>query len=356
MDVGGLVNIIPDDKIILPKNTLDHTKKVRKIINFFRFPLYQDVEDSHIILFGSYNLKVQPYYADFDTINTVTINKNSKDTAKFVVKVIKKIIRKIEKKKGWFFTDCKAGLYEDGEAVHWRKEEIYKGERDGKPDFNGHIGNKKLIDAVKEHALLKIDMVCPYYDKYVEATVVYLIKCNDGYFNYNPDLLKMPRVLTSLVDDTKKQLKKGKYFKVIKRLFSILRYTQNKKYIDIIKPLLTSNISKLSSIGSDLSTLKLLLELKKPLNINFAVAELQIFKEKISNILDLDIDSESFDKLMNNIGNSLLEKDSKKAIKLLDQSINSIHEINNNEIIEYFESIRLDFFKFVSNVLNSTKL
>jgi hypothetical protein len=72
-------------------------------------------------------------------------------------------------------------------------------------------------------------------------------------------------------------------------MFSILRYTRNWKYIKVIKPLINSNISKLSSIISDLGTLELLLFLKKPFNVNFVRGELQSFKEKLSNILDLDL-------------------------------------------------------------------
>lgn len=353
MNLGGIVNEFPDNKILLPKNLLDYPRKVNKIINFFRFPNTKNIK-SEIILFGSYNLRAQPYYADFDTLNLIYINKNYEETAKIVVKHLKSIIKKIEMKKGWFFTDCKAGLYEDGEAIHWTSEEIYKGKRNKNADFNGHFGNKNLIDAVKEHALLKVDMVCPYYDKYIEATVVYLIKYKDGYFNYDPEWLEAHRVVSSIGNDALKQLNKGKYFKVIKRMFAILRYSKNEKYINIIKPLINSNISKLSSIGSDLSTLALLLELNKPININFTAGEVQSFKEKISNMLDLNVNPNQFDNIFDCIYVNLINRNLEKVYELLNCAINLIQKINNNEIINFFNSKNINFLDLVNSIIKDS--
>ena len=51
-----------------------------------------------------------------------------------------------------------------------------------------------------------------------------------------------------------------------------------------------SNISKLSGVASDLSTLELLIETNQPINVNFAVLQVQRCKDTIANILDLNID------------------------------------------------------------------
>ncbi len=351
MSGNGMIGDIPFDKLLSSKREFEYPSKVKKIVNFFRFPKKEGVISSEVIIFGSYSLKIQPYYADFDTVNLVNINKKCKDTNKIVVKIIKDIIRKIRDKKGWFFTDMKAGMYPDGDAIHWRLEEILKGERDGKEDFNGHTGRKKLIDAVQEESLLKIDMVCPYYDKYIEATVVYLIDCKEGPFNYNKNYLSVPRILSSLVIDTQKQFNKGKYFKVVKRMFAIMRYVRNKKYINILEPLLASNLSKLSSINSDLSTLLLLLQLNKKVNINFVGSELQSFKEKLSNILDVNFNEMRLDEILMKIQLLIKSKNNKKAIKYLDVLIHELTKLINREIEEYFESKGYTFKNFVSGAL-----
>ena len=120
---------------------------------------------------------------------------------------------KLENNKlGRFFTDMKAGTYEDGEAIHWKYSEIMQGYRNANiPDFNGHIGPKKLKDAIsqiekdkkKSNILLKIDMVAPYFGKYLEVTMVYFIDSNEGPLNYN--LHKIETIRQTLKKDTYKQ-------------------------------------------------------------------------------------------------------------------------------------------------------
>lgn len=353
-EIGGLVNVIPNDKFLQSKQKFEITKKAEKIINFFRFPLKDKVTESIINIFGSYNLKAQPYYADIDTNNFVLMKSNRNETPKIVTKLFQNIVKKIQDKEGWFFTDAKAGIYPDGEAIHWTAEEILKGKRNGKnPDFNGHFGEMKLIDAVKEHALLKIDMVVPYYDKYIETTVVYYIRDKDGPFNYDEDRLQTKIILESLLKDTLKQLKKNKYFKVIKRIFAMLRYTKNWDYIKPIKPLINSNLSKLSAIISDLGTLELLLFLKKPFNVNFAIGELESFKEKLSNILDLNLDNEKIDSDLNKLSNYLLNYDKNNALILLEKIIAYLLKENNKQVELYFQHIGIPFKNYVNNVFKS---
>ena len=150
-------------------------------------------------------------------------------------------------------------------------------------------------------------MIAPYYDKYFEITAVYLVDCLDWKF-YPQNIQDTERILSGLITDTKKQLTKNKYFKVIKRLFAIIRMyyliTQDKEAIKIVKPLLPiigSNISKISSIASDLSTINLLVELNLPINISFTTQEIQKFKDLLGNIQDLDFDINYLDGLIDKL-------------------------------------------------------
>lgn len=348
---GGLINDIPENKVILTKKSFEYPQRIQTIVDFFKFPLLHEVKKSEIRVFGSYNLKIQKFYADIDTTNVVYIDANFEDTQKIVKKLFQRITQKIENKEGWFFTDAKAGAYDDGEAIHWTAKEILKGKRNGKvKDFNGHLGEETLLNAVKHKGLLKIDMVVPYYNRYIEATVVYLIKCRDGPFNYNPDWLKFKRVATSLIEDTKKQMSKHKNFKVLKRSFAMLRYTNRNDLIKLLVPIISSNISLLSSIASYLDTILLLLALKKPLNKNFVGAELQSFKDTLSNIQDIEFDEEKVIQKLDYISRDIKDEDTEGAIKDLDELIKYIQMINNREIDEYFQSRNTSFETFVSDV------
>lgn len=348
---GGLINRISPKKAILTKKSFEYPKRIQTIVDFFKFPLIHEVKKSELIIFGSYNLKIQKFYADIDTTNVIYIDADYENTAKIVKNIFQKITKKIQNKPGWFFTDAKAGAYPDGEAIHWTAEEILKGKRNGTvPDFNGNLGEKTLLEAVKYHGLLKIDMVVPYYNKYIEATVVYLIKCRDGPFNYNYDWLKFKRVATSLISDTKKQMNKGKHFKVLKRSFAMLRYTNRKDLIELLIPIISSNISLLSSIASYLDTILLLLTLKKPINKNFVSAELQSFKDLLSNIQDIDFDEEQVIKYLDLISTDIRDDDIDNAMKYLEDLIKYIQMINNREIDEYFKSKNTSFNAFINDV------
>jgi hypothetical protein len=357
-NTGGIVNQYENSKFLESKNEEDIPTRVEKLIDFIRMPEGNGIIKSDINLFGSYYLRAQPFFGDFDTRNNVYINKNKNDSIKVAMKSFQNITKKLEKKKGWFFTDAKAGMYDDGEAIHWTAEEIINGKRNGKiPDYNGHIGEKNLIDAVSEKSLLKIDMIAPYYDRYIEVTAVYLLHYNSSKdsngipLNYDEDWLLPQRILEGLINDTAKQLKKGKMFKVIKRLFSMLRIIRYQKYIDILKPILGSSLSNLSSIVGDLNTIDLLLELNKDINVKFTVAEVEKMKDRISNIIDLNLNHHNIDIMLNAITNALKNENNENTRYLINQLTESLQRQINTQIIIYFNSINYPFNDFYRDII-----
>lgn len=352
---GGLIGVIPEEQIIKTKKNYEYPDRTNLLVDFLKMKENKNINKSDIIIFGSYNLKIQPYYADIDSINKVHINANDKDTSIILCKEFQKIVNNIEKKKGWFFTDAKAGTYEDGESIHWTAKEIRQGFRNGnKPDFNGHLGNKTLVDAVSEQALLKIDMIVPYYDKYIEVTCVYLVTNNEGCFNYSKNFVLAGYALESLLKDTFKQYEKGKFFKVIKRCFALLRYSKNKKLIDLTVPLLASNVSKLSSIVSYLDSIRLLLKLNKPVNIIFIGSEFGSFTNVLSNIQDIDIDDKSLIEELKKIYLLIKQNKYNDAIKILDYIIDYLTNINNDEVKEYFQSKHTNLNYYLNEVKKVT--
>ncbi len=257
---------IPRSRVQETKQKYEFPERAIKLIDFIKFP-NNNLSNSTNFIYGSYALKTQPYQSDIDTINDVYINLPRNKSIPYIVRELKKIVKKIELKPGWFFTDAKAGTYPDGESVHWTSHEILTGKRKGHiPDHNDHLGEKTLKDAIQENSLVKIDMVAPYYGRYIEVTVVYFFRDLKGNINYNENQKNQDFILESLRKDTIKQYKAHKYFKTAKRIFAQAKAIGDIKVLKALYPLISSNLSKLSAIESDIKTLILLIDEKHKLN------------------------------------------------------------------------------------------
>lgn len=362
---GGLVNVIPIENYFDKKNENSATSTMLETINKIKFPKLKNEESNMFILFGSYALKIQPYFGDFDTLNFVKLTGNRKEVLPKIVKGIQQIVKNVQKMPNHFITDIKAGRYKDSESIHWSPEEILKGYRDeGIPDFNGHIGPFiTLKDAInqdnqkgKGNPLLKIDMICPYYDKFIEATSIYCISCNDWRF-YADNFADKKRIIYSIMQDGEKQYKKGRYFKVIKRLYASIRMTrtlfgldESFKIVKPIIPLVNSNLSKLSLIASDLNTIKLLLDLNKKINIPFTCREVQQMKDRASNFLDIKFKNKYFDSIIDNLTKALYNLDFKKSNNLIEELTEYIQETIKIEIDEFFTSRNTTLHDYISFV------
>ena len=297
---GGKLHYVPDDKILSVKNSFDIPEKVEKIKKFLQFRKNKHFIENRVLIFGTYNLRLQPFYADIDLRNKIIVNLPKEQAIMEVVKEFQYLVNRANNTPGVFFTDAKAGIYTEpnskfyGNAVHWTASEIKYGKRTGKPDFNGYVGNKNLIEALLDPAehnfsgvLLKIDVVLQYLGRYIECTCVYDILYIDEEKKLRgltfPNVGKEEIIINSLIQDTKKQRENNKFFKVIKRIFALARYYKDYVMAQKIEPLLVSNVSKLSAIESDLKTIELLIILGKKINLNIISGELATMREKISN-------------------------------------------------------------------------
>jgi len=351
---GGLIGHIPDNLLTASKNENDFPDKTSAIMALLKFPKSKYIIENKVIIFGTYNLRLQPYYGDIDMRSDIIINLPKEEAVKFVAKCFQDVVKRVEKTRGAFFTDAKAGIYDDGEAVHWTAKEVLKGKRNGSvPDFNGHLGDKNLLDAIldksivrDQNVLLKIDAVVPYYGKYLECTNVYDIKYIDE--NGNTMGLNVPilsekesfnTIIRTLLKDTQKQRLKKKYFKVIKRIYALTRYYNDISTIKKIEPLLVSNVSKLSTINSDLGTLELLITLNKKISKTLVNNELNVMIDKLSNMLDIDFDSSYVIKTLENLYQNIRQDDRMFSLGILEEITNYIQDICNNEVGEYLRSI-----------------
>jgi hypothetical protein len=167
--------------------------------------------------------------------------------------------------------------------------------------------------------------------RYVEITVLYQIYA-DG-VPITKSLAELDEQHINLLADTLTQFKKGKLFKIIKRLFSYARLTKNYNLLKFLEPFINSNLSKLASFKSDLETLGLIIENDKFPLPQMTNDELDKIKFGIDNILDMDINKKEVynqidilkDFIKNKNKNKSLEK-LKLINKYFDKVIN--HETN----------------------------
>ena len=337
---GGVIGEIPDDKIFEQKSKKSITKQSNKFIDTLKIKNNDYVKSSESIILGSYGLKIQPYPSDIDLVNRFLIeSKNFKMSREILARSLQNVVREILLN-GYFFTDAKIGTYNDGDNVHWTAREILNGFRDANSqDFNGHIGAKNLIEAVGDYSLIKIDMTVPYLDRYIEVTCNYLPQNLDNDFKYTIYISNIDNIKTIIKRDAKKQLDSGKLFKLVKRIFSQARINDDIQTARPLYNILTSNVSLISSIVSDLKSIELLLFLNQKIDKRLISMEFESMKDELATIIDIKFDENVVFDLFKNIEIFILNNYNAKSIELLKILIDYLNSIVNKETMEYFKKI-----------------
>ena len=111
---GGLIGVIPDNKLFSAKTENEITNNMKHIIKLGKFPKNANIIENNLIIMGSYYAKLYSYFSDLDTLSKIHINLDIKKASDLVSKMIIKICRDLLKYKNVFYTDLKAGLLDDG--------------------------------------------------------------------------------------------------------------------------------------------------------------------------------------------------------------------------------------------------
>ena len=325
------------DQIVESRKPYQYPELAHEYVNMLLIKSIHCKNDAHI--YGSVSQRIQPRYGDIDTLNKLTFNVHRDEAKMIFINQIQKIITRIIKSGKIFFTDAKFGLYKDGTAIHWTYNEIMKGKRNGKiPDFNGHIGEKSLFDALDDEGLIKIDIVAPYLTgKYIEVTMVYNIKCLDGFIG-SPDQTT-DDLIRGLKQNATIQYKKGKLYKVVKRIFAISRLERNYDVLKKLAPILESNISKISLINNDLNTIQLLVELDKKLNIKLVINEIEIQIDQLASVIDIPVNQEFIDYMLRYLEIAFKTNDRKLVLELLNLITGKLSEYINTATASYLKKI-----------------
>jgi hypothetical protein len=333
---------IPPAEVFSRKDPVAISPLANEYLNFLTYPQGGNIKESKSVIFGSYNLKVQPYPSDIDYKNFIKYIGDANVCIDNAIKIFVDKVHKIINTHGWYFTDAKAGFYDDGEAVHWTANEILQGHRNGDiEDFNGHKGDMTLAKAFRQYSpnaknLIKIDMVVPYYKGYIECSMVYVFMINGKYINYRDEDFSLASNLKGLRTDALKQEKNNKLLKVVKRIFSQARAINDVNTGQLLEPLLRSDVSKLGAIKSDIDTLELLFHTKNIPQPAVFYLQLQIIRDNIGSIYNIDV--EEIDELIDHSIKAYVLKDYDRTAKLLNILSKTLNAYINTGVTTYLQS------------------
>jgi len=317
---GGLINHIDKTELARQKESFTVPQKLKEYIELIT------IKDSKIIRVGSSSFKIQPFFSDVDIMNIIEKDISQDDIVRFFIDDLKSNISKIKSSPIVFFSDFKAG------NMHWTVDEILNELKEG----------KTLTECCKMKEIIKLDMIAPYNERYVEMSTFYILKSNQGYVNIEKDYFDS--LEKSLKDDINHYMNE-KPLKAIKRAWSLAKIKKDVQTMDKLKDIMKSNLSLLSQINADIETIVLLVEHGSAYDVQFVINQVEKFKESIASILDIKIDEKVIYVMVENIISILRCPQSSKE-KLLD-SLNVLHDyllqIINKETKDYIESVDYHF-------------
>jgi len=272
------------------QNINDFNNKLVNIINFI------GIEGKTNII-GSSILKPIRYNTDYDLsteINKPVYGNNPKSELNIkhnLYMKFLKIFKESKKDKNIFITDFKCGIDKNGDAIRWKYEDMINGYK--------NIDDEKyyFIDCLTHKSIIKLDVVYLINGKFNEMSDNYYIKIGN---KTNFEKITKASTIKSLEDDYKDLVSQGKYYKALKREFSMIQTnnmnqptpkdTLNKRQ-QVLVNYFNSDIGILNKGRADLDILLILLEdqtFRKPSLKNIR-ENLQIIKQNISYTLEVNL-------------------------------------------------------------------
>lgn len=233
--------------------------------------------------------------------------------------------------------------------LRWTADEILNGEK----VVTGNVVIK-LNDALRAHTPIKLDMLTIINDKFVEVTnfvmiaykqgnkiipVNILIDNNINYDNrYN---LEAGHTIEGLYDEIEKLYYSNYYyspFKMLKRMYSVSRYFRNAYILEKIIPFISSHISLLYQLKSELDAIELVIEKYENPPTYEIDKNIELMKDKLSRIVQID------DKTLNKLLDMLISVEYKNNNITTQTRLKIIGEIKKlfKSIINFYTITYLD--------------
>lgn len=170
-------------------------------------------------------------------------------------------------------------------------------------------------------------------NRFTDFSVIYEFHCNGKALNPDPSDIR-----TSLQESVIAYTASGNYFKVIKRLFALAKLNKNEKLIEIITPILNSNLGLMYLIVNDIDTLSMLLE-EKRVPMKLIRFEIDQFISRLSNVYTVGEYLKKDDTIMGEI-HRILRLPQSKLHSALDKLKNELNDIVQEKAKPLMENIR----------------
>lgn len=221
-----------------------------------------------INLVGSMNLKSMIYANDYDCYEQIQTKNLS-----LIYRKWKLNMGELLQKKDVYIGDIKCGVDKNKQALRWKVKDIYE----GYVLSNGQRYN--ILDCMASGEMWKMDIIALINNVFKDFSCVYEL--------YSEKNLKQI-MKTRLMADVKELYKNGKYFKCMKRIFSIGKLEHDNKIMTYIYPYLTGDLGIISNVLSDIGTVQYLLENVQFLDTKHINYEIENFKNRLSNVYKTD--------------------------------------------------------------------
>lgn len=333
---GGLIHQISNKDLLAQRNSSlysDDEKNFIKLLTIDNEALVQPL--------GSVTFKIQKYPSDIDINQVIKIKNNNFNE---IVNHLRRVVINILKTPNVFFSDFKAGVDGDNNAIRWLPNDIlngYKVLNDG--------STIPLELALQMESIIKLDVIGYSNDRFIEAsTFIILEKVNNRgqteYINVPSDFFE--QYLNNVKADIIKFSTTGnnfKLFKAVKRMWSLSRITKDFYMLRRLEPLINSDLSLISQINADIESMGLIIEKYDDDSIPYDlfIHALSVIGKKISTIVDIPLDINEIIIIINSIITSINRRDRNEILRTMEDFHEYLLNILNVQSYEYLTSNNL---------------
>jgi hypothetical protein len=222
------------------KKIEDYSKNLQDVFNVLTITgKYQ--------IIGSASLNSIRYNSDYDLQEFIN-DKSNKNVLDKIYNYFKKKFIYCKKNKNYFITDFKCGIGLDGEPLRWDYKKIIEGINDGITFQN----------ALLQKSTIKMDMIVLIDGIFTEFSENYYFKIgkDTNYYNENIEL--------GIKKSLNEYLYMKNYWKVLKRLFSLLLREKKKNKTKLIKLIdfFNSNVGLINKCKNEFDILLIVIDQK----------------------------------------------------------------------------------------------
>jgi hypothetical protein len=189
--------------------------------------------------------------------------------------------------------------------IRWDSKEIKQGYKD--LAFSKKDRVITLEDAINDkEAITKIDMIALISERFVEISNLFTFYHKLS--NSKLESLNYTNNVEFLKEDLKKEIQKYAFtilnfkpFKMMRRMFSLSKLTDDIKIANQINPILQSNLGLLYQIQNEISTLILMINKIPKLPIKEMRKQIDGWKYRLENVYQIPIDSKDLDSTIDKI-------------------------------------------------------